>query len=155
MSTDVVASKRRRLAKASFEKDKGGVRDSSRLSALPTQVLGNCFSFLGPSGHYYFLASVCKDFKVAVEELYGDDRNTSVGSILTSISTCRHVMEMTSGEEYEQIIQEKITNAVFSSQRIDIFQHVFRPSLIFSDIPFLLGVMVVIVTLDTRNLKYK
>ena len=135
MSTDIVGSKRRRIDTAFIEQETGGERtSSSKLSSLPTQVLGNCFSFLGSSGHYYFLASVCKDFKVAVDELYGDDRNTSIDSILTSASACRHVIEMTSGEEHEQIIQHHITEAVFKNERVDIFQNVFRPSLNPSDV---------------------
>ncbi|GFH49975.1 predicted protein [Chaetoceros tenuissimus] len=136
MSKDTVGKKRRRIDTAFTEKKdtKGGERCSSRLSSLPTQVLGNCFSFLGKSGHYYFLASVCKDFKVAVDELYGDDRNTSVDSILTSVSTCKHVIDITSGEEHDHIIQDNITQTVFKNERVDIFQHVLRPSLNPSDV---------------------
>ncbi|GFH49979.1 predicted protein [Chaetoceros tenuissimus] len=89
------------------------------LSQLPTGVLSNCFSFLGSSGHYYFLASVCKDFKVAVEELYGDDRNTSMDSILTSISTCEHVLELLFVEN--ALTQTKVITAVFENDRLDLF----------------------------------
>ncbi|GFH49980.1 predicted protein [Chaetoceros tenuissimus] len=96
------------------------------LSQLPANVLSNCFSFLGPSGHYYFLASVCKDFKVAVDELYGDDRNTSMDSILTSVSTFTHVIKLIfeeNGDEYESLSM-KITAAVFENDRVDLYQDV-------------------------------
>ncbi|GFH61379.1 predicted protein [Chaetoceros tenuissimus] len=58
---------------------------------LPTHILRHCLSFLGSTDNYYFLASVCKDFKTAVEQLYGDNRNTSAESIIATVSTCNHV----------------------------------------------------------------
>ena len=93
------------------------------LSHLPANVLSNCFSFLGSSGHYYFLASVCKDFKVAVDELYGDARNTSMDSINTSVSTCTHVINRMSRNEIPNV-SEKIIENVFKHDRLDIFEGV-------------------------------
>lgn len=92
---------------------------SSSLS-LPTHVLSHCFSFLGSSGHYYFLASVCKEFKVAVEELYQGNRNTSMDSIISSLSTYRHVIKIV---DYNTIYEE-IVNAIFKNDRVDIFAEV-------------------------------
>ena len=91
-------------------------RSTNSSLPLPTHVLRHCFSFLGSSGHYYFLASVCKDFKVAVEELYKGNRNTSVESIISSVSTYRHV-----AKTVDSTISEKIVNEVFENDRVDIF----------------------------------
>lgn len=53
------------------------VNNSNSIIPLPTHVLRHCLSFLGSSDNYYFLAAVCKDFKTTVEQLYGENRNTS------------------------------------------------------------------------------
>lgn len=84
---------------------------------IPSHILGHCFSFLGSSGHYYFLASVCKDFRAAVKELYKGNYNTSAESIISSVSTCRHVYRTV---QYQ--IRMKITEAIFRNDRVDVFK---------------------------------
>lgn len=95
-------------------------RSASSSLSLPTHVLSHCFSFLGSSGHYYFLASVCKEFKVALEELYQGSRNTSMESIISSVSTYRHVIKIVDCNT----IYEEIVNAIFRNDRVDIFAEV-------------------------------
>lgn len=92
-------------------------RSTNSSLTLPTHVLSHCFFFLGSSGHYYFLASVCKDFKVAVEELYKGSRNTSAESIISSVSTYHHVVKIVDSST----ICKKIVNEVFENDRVDIF----------------------------------
>ncbi|GFH49981.1 predicted protein [Chaetoceros tenuissimus] len=127
MNEHIPTSKRQRLAVVSKNEEAKDThtRIGGGILTLPSGVLSNCFSFLGPSGHYYFLASVCKDFKVAVDELYDDDRNTSMNSILTSVSTCTHVMSLSDELVPDGVsILPKVITAVFENDRLDLYQDV-------------------------------
>ncbi|GFH49983.1 predicted protein [Chaetoceros tenuissimus] len=95
-------------------------RSTSSSSPLPTHVLSHCFSFLGSSGHYYFLASVCRDFRIAVEELYQGSRNTSMDSIISSVSTYRHIIKIVDSNT----ICEEIFKAIFRKDRVEIFTEI-------------------------------
>lgn len=95
-------------------------RSTSSTLPFPTHVLSHCFSFLGSSGHYYFLASVCRHFKIAVEELYQGNRNTSMDSIISSVSTYRHVRNIVDSIT----IYEEIAKAIFKNDRVDIFAEI-------------------------------
>ena len=99
---------------------------------LPIHVLRHCLSFLGSSDNYYFLASVCKDFKTAVEQLYGDNRNTSAESIIATVSTCNHVLDLMIGvtdltEKEKGLLIYKISAAVIKNEKIDVFQRSITP----------------------------
>ena len=105
---------------------------SNSSSPLPTQVLRHCLSFLGSSDNYYFFASVSKDFKTAVEELYGEYRNTSAESITATVSTCNHVFDLIMGgtdltEIEKGVLIHNISAAVFRNERIDIFERSIKP----------------------------
>lgn len=64
---------------------------------LPT-ILSHCLSFLGSSDNHYFLASLSKAFKTAVEQLYEGNQNTSAESITTSVSNCNHAIDLIVGD---------------------------------------------------------
>ncbi|GFH49978.1 predicted protein [Chaetoceros tenuissimus] len=119
-------SKRQRLAVSKNEAKDTHKISSGGVLALPANVLSNCFSFLGPSGHYYFLASVCKDFKVAVDELYQGNYNTSIESIITSMSTIRHVFEVIESDVESNVVKERIYDmmkeAVYKYDRPDLLE---------------------------------
>lgn len=78
-----------------------------------------------------------KDFKCAVEHLYGENRNTSAERIIATESTCRHIinlicqdllfrdMRLIKGGISKMI--NKIVAAVFEHDRADIFEGSFKP----------------------------
>ncbi|GFH57195.1 predicted protein [Chaetoceros tenuissimus] len=90
----------------------------SKVTDLTNDILKHYFSFLGKkTGCYYFLASVCKDFKALVEEQYGDDRNTSADSILSSKSTCFHVSNILDQDPTDNVAlqkRNKIVDPIFA-----------------------------------------
>lgn len=105
---------------------------SNSATQLPTNVLRQCLSFLGPSDNYYFLASVSKNFKTAVEQLYGENRNTSAESIIATVSTCNHVVDLIMGDtelmqEEKAVLTCKIFAAAFKNDRVDIFERSITP----------------------------
>ncbi|GFH58363.1 predicted protein [Chaetoceros tenuissimus] len=106
------------------------VNNSNSTIPLPIHILRHCLSFLGSSDNYYFLAAVCKDFKTAVEQLYGENRNTSAESIIATVSTCNHVLVLLY-EDTDLIEEERATYIwkflllVFENDRKDIFEGSF------------------------------
>ncbi|GFH49977.1 predicted protein [Chaetoceros tenuissimus] len=124
-------SKRQRLAVSKNEQAKViQMKSSGGVLALPSGVLSNCFSFLGACSHYYFLASVCKDFKVAVDELYQGNCNTSIESIITSMSTIRHVQEIVRfedeyyGDDMDYRMYCMIKEAIYKYDRPDLLEFI-------------------------------
>ena len=100
---------------------------SSTNKALPIDILRHCLSFLGSSDNYYFLASVCKDFKTVVEQLYRGNRNTSTESIIATVSTCNHVFDLLFGDtdltkKEREVYIEKVAIKIFVNDRVDIFE---------------------------------
>ena len=100
---------------------------SSTIKALPIDTLRHCLSFLGSSDNYYFLASVCKDFKTVVEQLYRGNRNTSTESIIATVSTCNHVFDLLFGDtdltkKEREVYIEKVAIKIFVNDRVDIFE---------------------------------
>lgn len=105
---------------------------SSTNKAFPIDTLRHCLSFLGSSDNYYFLASVCKDFKTVVEQLYRGNRNTSTESIIATVSTCNHVIDLFLGRmnlipEEIRVYIGKIKKCVFDNDRVDIFEESIKP----------------------------
>ena len=130
MDEDSPKSKRQRLPVVSKNEEAKDTHTSSSrgVITLPTGVLSNCFSFLGSSGHYYFLASVCKDFKVAVDELYQGNCNTSIEAIITSMSTIEHVFNVIDIEDeyYVDRMEDRmygmISEAIYKYDRPDLLE---------------------------------
>lgn len=124
-------SKRQRLAVVSKNEAKDThTGTSGGVLTLPIGVLSNCFSFLGSSGRYYFLASVCKYFKAAVHELYQGNCNTSIEAIIASVSTVRHVEEIIRledeyyGDDMEYRMHCMIREATYKYDRPDLLEYI-------------------------------
>ncbi|GFH61378.1 predicted protein [Chaetoceros tenuissimus] len=135
MNAVIVASTRKMSTNVNEQHEGNDLITKSKSNSsipLPTHILRHCLSFLGSSDNYYFLASVSKDFKTVVEQLYGDNRNTSAESIIATVSRCNHVIDLIMGdtelaEEEKAVIAEKIAKVIFYNDKVVIFEQSVMP----------------------------